>query len=96
MTGHVPFMPSLDLASAREIVANPALHDECAVLDACEYLLRAGDWIDQERARLLRAAVFKPRERAAARRMVWEYLGDALGVAALFALLFLFLLLTPN
>lgn len=59
MTAAVVFLPSLDVATARQIIAQPDLHDDAAVLDACELLMRRGDWMDHERARLLHRAIWR-------------------------------------
>jgi len=100
MSAQVIRFPSINVADARQIIANPDLHDDASVLDACERLLADGDWMDHERARLLHAAIIRAaiadinREGRVRRRLVIA--GDVIGVASLFAILYLFLLFTPN
>ena len=100
MSAQVIRFPSMNVADARQIIANPDLHDDASVLDACERLLADGDWMDHERARLLHAAIIRAaiadinREGRVRRRLVIA--GDVIGVASLFAILYLFLLFTPN
>ena len=59
MSAQIIRFPTMNVADARQIIANPDLHDDASVLDACELLLADGDWIDHERARLLHAAIIR-------------------------------------
>lgn len=88
--------PDKSIADARHIIARPDLHDEGAVLDACELLEVRGDWMDCERAKALKTAMIrdaideinrKDRRRQNLRRIA----GDAVGALILFALLYLFI-----
>lgn len=49
--------PMARLAEFRRIIATPDQHPEAVVLDACEQLMRYGDWIDHERGRALLFAI---------------------------------------
>ena len=100
MSAQIIRFPTMNVADARQIIANPDLHDDASVLDACELLLADGDWIDHERAKLLHAAIIRVAVAGINRdgriRHHWRFAGDVIGVASLFAILYLFLLFTPN
>lgn len=104
MSAQILRMPALDIAAARHLVAYPDLHDDGAVLDACDMLEARGDWIDNERARALRAvlvreAIDRINRRGRMRRklkLLALISGDVLGALSLFGLLYLFLLFTPT
>lgn len=92
----IPF-PGAACEPARRIIARSDLHSDAAVLDACEHLMRCGDWIDQERARVLHAAIIRGAVSEINRRgRIRRIAGDVLGTACLFALLFMFLTFTPG
>jgi 4-alpha-glucanotransferase len=104
MTAQVIRFPDMSICDARQIIARPNLHEEGAVLDACELLEARGDWMDYERAKALKAAMIrdaideinrKGRRREKLRR-IGTIAGDALGALSLFVLLYLFLLFTPG
>lgn len=91
----IPF-PQDSIERARETIARLDLHDDATLLDACELLMWQGDWIDHERAKILHAAIIRASVREMNRRhRLVRFLGDALGAAIIFALVFLFLLFTP-
>lgn len=46
-----------DLSRARRIIAEPGLHSDLEVLEACQKLIAFGDWIDVSRATQLKTAV---------------------------------------
>lgn len=104
MTAQVIRFPDKSICDARHIIARPDLHEEGAVLDACELLEARGDWMDHERAKALKAAMIrdaideinrKGRRREKLRRIATTA-GDAVGALSLFVLLYLFLLFTPS
>lgn len=100
MSAEVIRFPSMTVAEARQIIANPDIHCEASVLDACEFLKVYGDWMDHERAKALHAAIVRDAiaelNRKGRRWRLLEMFGDTLGVAGIFAILFLFLLFTPG
>lgn len=104
MSAQVIRFHSMSVAEARQIIANPDMHCEASVLDACEFLQVYGDWMDYERAKALKAAMIrdaideinrKGRRRQTLRRIA-TIAGDAVGALSLFGILYLFLLFTPN
>jgi len=100
MSAQVIRFPSMNIAAARQIIANPEMHDDASVLDACEFLLTRGDWIDHERAKALHAAIIRDAiadiNHDGRIRRALLIAGDVIGAASLFGILFLFLLFTPN
>lgn len=94
--GAVVDHPSANLAKFRAITARPEDHPEAVVLNACEQLMRYGDWIDHERGRaLLFAIAERGREelnrRARAdqrRRRILRMEAIAAAIAVLFTALF--------
>lgn len=104
MSAQVIRFPQMSVADARLIIARPDMHEEGAVLDACEILELHGDWIDYERAKYLKDAMIrdaideinrKGRRREKLRRIA-AIAGDAVAALSLFVLLYLFLLFTPG
>jgi hypothetical protein len=82
------------------LVANASKHDEPLVLEACDVLERYGSPTDQTRGRALRAAILSRTMRTPDQTPVWPHrlaiLADLFGAVALFGLLFLLLLFTPD
>ena len=104
MTAQVIRFPAMSIEDARVLISNPNVHEEGAVLEACELLEARGDWMDHERAKALKAAMIrdaideinrKGRRREKLRR-IGTIAGDVLGALSLFVLLYLFLLFTPG
>lgn len=104
MTAQVIRFPDMSICDARHIIARPDLHEDGAVLDACEQLEARGDWMDHERAKALKAAMIRDaideinrngRRREKLHR-IGTIAGDVLGALSLFVVLYLFLLFTPS
>lgn len=104
MSAQVIRFPTMSIEDARVLISNPSVHEEGAVLDACELLMTRGEWMDYERAKALKAAMIrdaideinrKGRRREKLRRIA-AMAGDAVGALSLFVLLYLFLLFTPG
>lgn len=100
MSAQVIRFPSMSVAEARQIIANPDMHCEASVLDACEILQTYGDWMDHERANSLHAAIVRDAiadlNRKGRIRLWLAIAGDVIGVLSLFGILYLFLLFTPG
>lgn len=100
MSAQVIRFPSMTVADARQIIANPDIHDDASVLDACEFLQTYGDWMDHERAKALHAAIVRDAiaglNRKGRIRRGLAIAGDVIGVLSLFGILYLFLLFTPG
>lgn len=97
MSAQVIRFPSITVAEARQIIANPDMHCEASVLDACELLQTYGDWMDHERAKALHAAIVRDAIADLNRKgRIRRWLGDLFGVLSLFGILYLFLLFTPG
>ena len=100
MSAQVIRFPSMSVAEARQIIANPDIHCEASVLDACEFLQTYGDWMDHERAKALHAAIVRDAiadlNRKGRIRRWLAIAGDVIGVLSLFGILYLFLLFTPG
>jgi hypothetical protein len=97
MSAQVIRFPSMSVADARKIIANPDIHCDASVLHACEFLQTYGDWMDHERAKALHAAIVRdavaeinPKGR------IRRWLGDLIGAVSIFGILYLFLLFTPS
>lgn len=75
--------PMVRLAEYREIVANADLHDDAAVLDACEALMTYGDSLDCQRARMLRDAITRGAVDEINRRGRWGILIGRLALLTL-------------
>lgn len=99
MSGVITALPRHGLCQARLLVADPSGHDSPQVLEACDVLERYGNRTDQIRARALRTAILSRTIQCHGRRQAWQrrlvLLANAIGILALFGLLFLFLLFTP-
>jgi len=100
MSAQVIRFPSMSVAEARYIIANPDIHCDASVLDACEFLQTYGDWMDHERAKALHAAIVRDAvaeiNRKGRIRRGLAIAGDLIGVLSLFGILYLFLIFTPN
>lgn len=97
MSAQVIRFLSTTVADARLIIANPDMHDDASVLDACEFLQAYGDWMDHERAKALHAAIVRDAIADLNRKgRIRRWLGDLLGAVCLFGILYLFLLYTPG
>ncbi len=100
MSAQVIRFPSMSVACARHIIARPDMHRDATVLDACEFLQAAGDWMDHERAKALHAAIVRDAvaglNRKGRIRRWLAVAGDVVGVISLFCVLYLFLLFTPG
>ena len=97
MSAQVIRFPSMSVAEARQIIANPDIHCEASVLDACEFLQVYGDWMDHERAKALHAAIVRDAIADLNRKgRIRRWLGDLFGAVCLFGILYLFLLFTPG
>jgi hypothetical protein len=87
-------------AALTQIIANPDIHCEALVLDACEFLRTYGDWMDHEHAKVLHAAIIRDAiaglNRKGSIRRWLTIAGDVIGAAHLFGILYLFLLFTPS
>lgn len=100
MSGSSVRPPRCTLSQARLLVATASKHDEPLVLEACDVLERYGSPTDQTRGRALRAAILSRAMRTSDETPVWPHrlaiLADLIGAVALFGLLFLLLLFTPD
>lgn len=100
MSAQVIFFPSMSVAEARQIIANPDIHDKASVLDACEFLQTHGDWMAHNRAKTLHTAIVRDAIAELNRKgRFWRALtivGNLIGAASLFGILYLFLLFTPS
>ena len=61
MTAHILAFPSPvshALDNARRIIRDPkGLHPDAIVLEACDFLMEHGDWLDHDEAQKLRRAI---------------------------------------
>ena len=100
MTAEVIPLPSMHISEARQIIACPEMHPTATVLDACEFLRDRGNRMDRERAMALHAEIVRiavARINLAGRIRRWLVIaGDLLGAVALFAILYLLLIFTPD
>lgn len=100
MSAQVIRFPSMSVAEARQVIANPHIHCDASVLDACEVLQTYGDWMDHERAKALHAAIVRDAiadlNRKGRIRRGLAIAGDVIGVLSIFGILYLFLLFTPG